>query len=118
MNTKMKPSDLLFKLAILVMTALITVSCSKSDDNDEKGGGGVVPDPDIPTLSEITYDLNKNAVIIPEAATKQLSSVDTLGHKLTLPTSAGKPEVGQCLIFNTPTKQLPDGLLAIVKEVN
>jgi hypothetical protein len=117
MNTKMKPSDLLFKLAILVMTALITVSCSKSDDNDEKGGGGVVPDSDIPTLSEITYDLNKNAVIIPEAATKQLSSVDTLGHKLTLPTSAGKPEVGQCLIFNTPTKQLPDGLLAKVKEV-
>lgn len=117
MNTKMKPSDLLFKLAILVMTALITVSCSKSDDNDEKGGGGVVPDPDIPTLSEITYDLNKNAVIIPEAATKQLSSVDTLGHKLTLPTSAGKPDVGQCLIFNTPTKQLPDGLLAKVKEV-
>ena len=109
--------DLLLTLAILVMTALISVSCSKSDDNDEKGGGGVVPDPDIPTLSEITYDLSKNAVIIPEATTKQLSSVDTLGHKLTLPTSAGKPEVGQCLIFNTPTKQLPNGLLAKVKEV-
>lgn len=116
MNNKIKLLNLLLTLAILVITALISVSCTKSDDKDDKGGG-VKPDPDIPTLSEITYDLSKNAVIIPEATTKQLSNVDTIGHKLTLPTSAGKPEVGQCLIFNTPTKQLPDGLLAKVKKV-
>lgn len=113
---KIRLLNFLQTLAILVMTALISVSCSKSDDKDDTGGG-VKPDPDIPTLSEITYDLSQNAVIMPEAVTKQLSNVDTLGHKLSLPTSAGKPEVGQCLIFNTPTKQLPDGLLAKVKEV-
>lgn len=116
MNKRIRLSDLLLKVAFMVMTALITISCSKSDDKDDKGGG-VKPDPDIPTLSEITYDLSQNAVIMPEATTKSLSSVDTLGHKLTLPASAGKPEVGQCLIFNTPTKQLPDGLLAKVKSV-
>ena len=117
MNKRFRLLNLLLTLAILVMTALITVSCSKSDDKDDNRGGGVKPDPDIPTLSKITYDLSQDAVIIPETTTKQLSSVDTLGHKLTLPTSAGKPEVGQCLIFNTPTKQLPNGLLAKVKSV-
>lgn len=117
MNKRTSISDLLLKLTILVITAMLSVSCSKGDDKNDKGGGGVVPDPDIPTLSEIKYDLSPKSVIVPEAATKKLSNVDTLGHKLTLPVSAGKPEVGQCLIFNTPTKQLPDGLLANVKEV-
>ena len=64
MNKRNKFTDLLQTLAILVMTALISVSCSKSDDKDDTGGG-VKPDPDIPTLSEITYDLSQNAVIMP-----------------------------------------------------
>ena len=117
MNRRIHFTNLLLKLAVLVMTTVLAVSCSKSDDNDDKGGGGITPNPDIPTLSEITYDLSPQAVVMPETTTKSLVSADTLGHKLTLPTSVDKPEVGQCLIFNTPTKQLPNGLLAKVKEV-
>ena len=117
MNRRIHFSDLLLKLALVVVTAMLTFSCSKSDDKDDNGGGGVVPNPDIPTLSEISYDLSPQAVVMPETTAKSLVSADTLGHKLTLPASADKPEVGQCLIFNTPTKQLPNGLLAKVKEV-
>lgn len=108
-----------FSWLCLLMVAVVLTSCSKGDDNDSKGssGGGVAPDPDVPVLSEIKYELSPTATIVPEAITKQLTGVDTLGHKLTLPSSADKPEVGQTLIFNTPTKQLPDGLLAKVKSV-
>ena len=35
MNKRIKPADLLFKLAILVMTALISVSCTKDSDTPE-----------------------------------------------------------------------------------
>ena len=101
MNRRIHFTNLLLKLAVLVMTTVLAVSCSKSDDKDDKGGGGLIPDPNIPTLSEIKYELSPNAVIVPEATTKQLMNVDTLRHKLTLPASASMPEVGQCLIFNT-----------------
>lgn len=116
MITKTTPKGwMLTLLSALFLLSGLTASCSK-DDKDDKGGG-IAPDPNIPTLSEIKYDLSQQAVIIPEAVTKQLISVDTLGHKLILPASAEMPEVGQCLIFNTPTKDLPDGLLAKVKSV-
>ena len=51
---------------------------------------------------------------MPEAVANQITAVDTLGHSLTLPLSAEKPEVGQTLIINTPSKILHDGLLAKV----
>ena len=114
--TKTTPKGwMLTLLSALFLLSGLMASCSK-DDKDDKGGG-IAPDPNIPTLSEIKYDLSQQAVIIPEAVTKQLISVDTLGHKLIFPASAEMPEVGQCLIFNTPTKDLPDGLLAKVKSV-
>ncbi len=95
--------------------AVFTISCSKSSDEPEPGGGGIISDPVTP--SEIKYELNANAVLIPKEVCQNLVSVDTLGHRLVLPKSAGKPKVGQCLIFSTPTNQLPYGLLAMVKDV-
>ena len=104
-------------MTTLLMAAAFLTSCSKSEDDDSKGGGGIMPDPNVPVLSEIKYELSPTSTIVSEATTKQLTNVDTLRHKLTLPASATKPEVGQTLIFSTPTSQLPDGLLAKVKSV-
>lgn len=93
------------------------VACGKSsDDADENKNNGNV-DPNVPVLSEIKYELNPQATIVPEAVANQITAVDTLGHSLTLPLSAEKPEVGQTLIINTPSKMLHDGLLAKVKRV-
>ncbi len=108
---------LLVILTVSMMTLMAVSACSKDDDKGDGGGGSVTPDPNIPELSEIKYELAPTATIVPEEVTKAVANVDTLGHKLTLPTRAAKPEVGQTLIFNTPTKQLPYGLLAKVKEV-
>ena len=92
-------------------------ACSSTEGDDNKGGGGYTPDPNIPVISDITYELSPQAVIVPEAVTTQLVSVDTIGHTLVLPSSAEMPQVGQCLIFNTPTDKLHDGLLAKVLSV-
>ena len=105
-------------MTTLLMVAAVLISCSKGDDNDSKGGGGLQPDPNIPTLSEAKYEMAPLATIVPESIAKQLTAVDTIAHRLTLPASAGKPEVGQTLVFSTPTKVLPYGLLAKVKSVS
>lgn len=106
------------KLMLLLTAMLVvvfTVSCSKSSDEPEPGGGGITPDPVTP--SEVKYELSPGAVLVPKETCQNLVSVDTLAHRLTLPKSAGKPKVGQCLIFSTPTKLLPYGLLALVKDI-
>ena len=104
----------------LLMVAAVLTSCSKGSDSDNEGGsgGGIKPDPNIPTLSEAKYEMAPLAIIVPESTTKQLTAVDTIAHRLTLPASADKPEVGQTLVFSTPTKDLPYGLLAKVKSVS
>lgn len=108
---------LLTAMASMMLLAVIIVACSKSsDDVDENKGNGKV-DPNVPVLSEIKYELNPQATIVPEDVAKQITAVDTLGQSFTLPLSAEKPEVGQTLIINTPSKMLHDGLLAKVKRV-
>ncbi len=108
---------LLIAMAAMMFLAVIIVACSKSgDDVDENKGNGEV-DPNVPVLSEIKYELNPQATIVPEDVAKQITAVDTLGQSFTLPLSAEKPEVGQTLIINTPSKMLHDGLLAKVKRV-
>lgn len=108
---------LLTAMATMMLLAVIIVACSKSsDDVDENKGNGKV-DPNVPVLSEIKYELNPQATIVPEDVAKQITAVDTLGQSFTLPLSAEKPEVGQTLIINTPSKMLHDGLLAKVKRV-
>ncbi len=111
----------LFKLlaafATVVFVASIVIACGKDDDSDGKNSGGQVIDPDVPVLSDITYELSPNAVLVPEETAKSITNVDTLGHKFTLPLSAEAPVVGQTLIINTPSKELHDGLLAMVLAV-
>ena len=103
--------------AVMMFLVVFIVACGKSsDDADENKNNGNV-DPNVPVLSEIKYELNPQATIVPEAVANQITAVDTLGHSLTLPLSAEKPEVGQTLIINTPSKMLHDGLLAKVKRV-
>ena len=108
---------LLTAKAAMMFLVVIIVACSKSsDDADEYKKDGKV-DPNVPVLSEITYELNPQATIVSEAVANQITAVDTVGHSLTLPLSAEKPQVGQTLIINTPSKILHDGLLAKVKSV-
>lgn len=107
------------KVTAVFMVLCVITACSKSDDDSgENRGGGLTPDPNIPTLSDVKYELAPTATIVPETTAKQITAVDTTGHKFTLPVSAGKPEVGQTLIINTPTKDLHDGLLAKVVSVS
>lgn len=117
----MRKTDRTFKLltamAAMMFLAIIIVACGKSSDDVDENKGNVKVDPNIPVLSEIKYELNPQAAIVPEAVAKQITAVDTLRHSLTLPLSAEKPEVGQTLIINTPSKMLHDGLLAKVKRV-
>ncbi len=110
---------LLAALAAVVLMAGMFVACSKDDDDDGKKDkpGGVVVDPDVPVLSEITYEMAKDAVLVPEETAKRITNVDTLGHKITLPLTADEPKAGQTLIINTPSEQLHDGLLAKVTDV-
>ena len=87
--------QLLAMLAVVMMTALAVTSCSKDDDdNGGKGGGGLTTDPNIPTISDVKYELAPAASIVSEATATQITAVDTVSHKFTLPASAGKPEVG------------------------
>ena len=62
-----------------MLLAVFTISCSKSSDEPEPGGGGIISDPVTP--SEIKYELNANAVLIPKEVCQNLVSVDTLGHR-------------------------------------
>jgi len=112
---------LLTVIMTIVITAGLSTSCDKSSDDNKSDQGGLTPDPSIPTISDIKYELSPTAVIVPEAITRQISAVDTLKQVMTLPATGDAPEVGQVLIINTPTKDLPDGLLAKVtwvKETN
>lgn len=104
---------------VVLMALCVITACSNGDeDNGGNSGGGLSPDPNIPTFSNIKYELAPAATIVSETTAKQITAVDTISHKFTLPKSAGKPEVGQTLIINTPTKELHDGLLAKVMSVS
>lgn len=108
----------------LLMALLMTFGLAACGGDDEKNDvspqdqGGLTPDPTIPTIGDITYELSPSAVLVPEAVAKQITNVDVDNHQFTLPASATKPEVGQTLIINTPTDALHDGLLAKVKAVD
>lgn len=109
----------LAKLSVALMALCVIAACSKGDDdNGGNSGGGLTPDPNIPTFSNVKYELAPTAIIVPETTAKQITAVDSISHKFTLPISAGKPQVGQTLIINTPTKELHDGLLAKVISVS
>lgn len=110
---------LVVAIATIVFLAGIAASCSKDDNNDitPKDDGGLTIDPNIPVMSEITYELEPNTVVVPEADVKQISQVDTVNRHLTMPITGDEPKVGECIIINTPTDELPDGLLAKVKSV-
>ena len=110
------------KLLILMGLALAVLSCGKEsgvnggdDDNTQKP----LTDPSIPMMSDacIQYELKPEAVMVPAKVARQVDEVDTESCLFVLPASAQKPEVGQILIFNTPTEALPDGLLAKVTDV-
>ena len=110
---------LLIALTTVVFVAGMFVACSKDDNSDDKKDkpGGQVIDPEVPVLSDITYELNPNAVLVSEETAKNITDVDTQSHKFTLPLSAEAPVEGQTLIINTPSKDLHDGLLAVVLAV-
>lgn len=118
MKTKTKNIlSLVATLFFAVLMAGFAASCSGDDDDDEKGGSALTPDPSIPVMSDIKYELSPKTVIVPETTARRISNVDTIRRKLTMPTTAATPEVGQCIIVNTPTADLPEGLLAKVTSV-
>jgi hypothetical protein len=114
-----KPKSLSWLLPLMSALFLLSglTACGGGNDEVSENGGGIKVDPNIPTISEINYELSPTATIVPENVAKQITDVDTLRHKLIFPASADKPEVGQTLIINTITKELPEGLLAKVKGV-
>lgn len=115
--------NLLLATALFLVAAVPMASCSSGDDSTSaeliNGGdnGGGQQEKNIPILSEVHYELSPEAVIMPEEVTTQVTNVDETNHTLTLPLSADVPVEGQTLIFNTPTAEMPDGLLAKVKSV-
>ena len=104
-------------MAAIVLTAGLTAACDESGDDSKSKQGGLTPDPNIPVMSDISYELRAATVIVPEAVTRQISGVDTLRQVMTLPAGGIVPDEGMVLIINTPTKDLPNGLLAKVKSV-
>lgn len=109
-----------YAVSLVLLTMMLALaSCSSSDSDDEgKPNDGGSTTPEAPVVTEITYEMNPAAIMVPETTAKQISNVDTISHHLTLPTSAAKPEIGQTLVINTPSDALPEGLLAKVTAVS
>lgn len=104
-------------LVMLLVGALAIVGCSGSDDAPMPE---TPTEPDVPIISKIDYELSDQAVVVPESTTRSFFNVDTENHTFCLPANISPsqvPMVGKCLIVNTPTKDLPDGLLANVVDV-
>lgn len=88
---------------------------NNNNNNSDQGGSGNGST----TLEPITYTLSDNVVEVKEELAKQISKADTAAHTflLTKVAESDLPQVGQSLIINTPTPELPSGLLAKVKSV-
>ena len=100
-------------LSAVVAGCFVMAACSSSDDNEPKQ-----PEkPDVPVISEIKYEMNDNVEVLSATVSNKFTNVDTTAHVFTMPASVEMPQVGQCLIVNTPSKALPSGLLAKVKSV-
>lgn len=112
-----KTMRLMVVMMTIVFMAAMTASCDEGGDSSSSGQGSLTPDSSIPVMSDIKYELSPQAVIVPESVARQISDVDTLRQVITLPATGDMPEVGQVLIINTPTQQIPEGLLAKVKSV-
>ena len=116
---------LLLTMAMCYVAAFTVTSCSSEDDNvaeeitnnNGNNGGSGGKENNIPVMSEITYQLSSTAVVVPATTANAISDVDEDAKTLTMPLTASEPQVGQTLIFNTPTAAMPDGLLAKVKSV-
>lgn len=104
-------------LATLAVGFISLVACSSSDDAAEPA---TPTEPEIPILSQITYELTDAARVMPADLSNQMSDIDVTEHTFTLPANIAADQVpvaGQCLIVNTPSEDLPDGLLANVSSV-
>ena len=117
MNTKTILSKLWMLIIVLLLTACGGGGSDAKDELPPEGGGGLTPDPNVPVLSDVKYELSPKAVLVPQDVAKQIKKADLVAHTLTLPATATKPEVGQTLIINTPSELLHDGLLAKVSAV-
>lgn len=107
----------LWLLATLAVGFISLVACSSSDDAAEPA---TPTEPEIPILSQITYELTDAARVVPADLSNQMSDIDVTAHTFTLPANIAADQVpvaGQCLIVNTPSEDLPDGLLANVSSV-
>ncbi len=99
-------------IPFLSLIVILLSSCSNSDTPDKPA------EIDYPILSKIDYEFSPTGTIVSEETAAAISDVDTVDHSITLPLSTDVPKVGQTLVINTPSKELPDGLLAKVKSVN
>ena len=120
MKSMKKHVKLIATFTAIVLMAGMATSCSKDDNNDivpEEKQSNLTIDPNIPVMSEIKYELEPTTVVVPEEKVEQISNVDTVGHQLTMPITGDEPKVGECIVVNTPTDNLPTGLLAKVKSV-
>ena len=103
MNTKTILSKLWMLIIVLLLTACGGGGSDAKDELPPEGGGGLTPDPNVPVLSDVNYELSPKAVLVPQDVAKQIKKADLVAHTLTLPATATKPEVGQTLIINTPS---------------
>lgn len=114
----MKRTDLQKFMAMLAAMLLMACSGGSSDIKpDPTPQPGPNPDPKPETV--VKYDLAPTAVILGEDAARKITQVDTLNSTFLIqdiPASQA-PVKGACIIVNTPTNQLPDGLLAKVESV-
>lgn len=115
---------ILMAMATCLVAAFILAACSSSDDATDElvnggngGDSGPKEEKSYPVLSEVNYELKTETVVVPEEVTTKVTNVDETTKTMTLPLTADAPQEGQTLIFNTPTADMPDGLLAKVKSV-
>ncbi|MBQ8968603.1 MAG: hypothetical protein IJ064_02555 [Bacteroidaceae bacterium] len=104
-------------IAGLTVGSVALTSCSSDDTPSPDTPQG----PDVPVMSEITYELTPETQVVPEGTSDLFFDVDTAAGTFTMPASVAADQVpvaGQCLIVNNPTDALPNGLLAKVKRVD
>lgn len=103
-------------LLLMALASLFIVACSS--DGDDSGNKKPTPTP-TPAESVIKYDLAPTAKILDQATAACITNVDTTRNTFLISgvTDDKVPAVGSCIIVNTPTEELPQGLLAKVLDV-
>lgn len=80
MNTKTILSKLWMLIIVLLLTACGGGGSDAKDELPPEGGGGLTPDPNVPVLSDVKYELSPKAVLVPQDVAKQIKKADLVAH--------------------------------------